>query len=89
MVLLKEIALKIPGIKIEPLGVADQLGIDKMGDFVKKLRVNHDLSFPGKYSGESVSSRINTCKLEPCMFGHTFLRLIHNIIHLGQDTQTR
>ena len=80
MVLLKEDVLEIPGIEISPLGVADQLRIDKTGEFVKHLRITHDLYFQDKYSGELVNSRVNTCNLEPCMFGHTFLRIIHNIL---------
>ena len=35
MALLEEDDLEIPDIKIEPLGVADQLGIENIGKFVK------------------------------------------------------
>ena len=51
-------ALKIPGLKLSPLGVAEHLGINKRGIFVPKARMIHDLSFPGASSGESLNSRI-------------------------------
>ena len=74
----------IPDLELAPMGVADQLGVSATGDFVKKLRVTHDLSFPQAISGESINSRVKKEELEPCMFGHTFLRLIHHIIYLRQ-----
>ena len=64
------------------MGVADQLGISATGEFVSKLRLTHDLSFPQIVSGESVNSRVKKQKLEPCMFAHTLLRVIHHIIYL-------
>jgi hypothetical protein len=74
----------IPGLEIAPLGVADQLGVSATGEFVSKLRITHDLSFPGVVSGESVNSRVDKEQLEPCMFGHTLLRVIHSIVHFRQ-----
>ena len=67
------------------MGVADQLGIDSNGEFVSKLRITHDLSFPGAVSGESINSRIREGELEPCMFGHTLLRVIHRIVNLRKQ----
>ena len=72
----------IPNLMLSPMGVADQLGISASGEFVPKLRVTHDLSFPGQTSDESVNSIVIKDTLEPCMFGHTMLRLIHRILHL-------
>ena len=74
----------IPDLELAPMGVADQLGVSATGEFVKKLRVTHDLSFPQAISGESINSRVKQEELEPCMFGHTFLRLIHHIVYLRQ-----
>ena len=74
----------IPDLELAPMGVADQLGISATGEFVSKLRVTHDLSFPQEISGESLNSRVKQDELEPCMFGHTFLRVIHHIIYLRQ-----
>ena len=74
----------IPDLELAPMGVADQLGVSANGEFVNKLRVTHDLSFPGKISGESINSRVQKDLLEPCMFGHTLLRVIHTIVHLRQ-----
>jgi hypothetical protein len=68
-----EEATNIPGLELAPMGVAEQLGVSATGDFVSKLRITHDLSFPQKISGESINSRVNEELLEPCMFGHTLL----------------
>jgi hypothetical protein len=67
------------------MGVADQLGISATGEFVSKLRVTHDLSFSQAVSGESLNSRVQKEELEPCMFGHTLLRLVHHIVHLRSE----
>ena len=48
----------IPGLELAPMGVADQLGVSATGEFVSKLRVTHDLSFPGKISKKSINSRV-------------------------------
>ena len=48
----------IPSLELAPMGVADQLGISATGEFVSKLRITHDLSFPQIVSGESVNSRV-------------------------------
>jgi hypothetical protein len=75
-------ANSIPNLELAPMGVADQLGISATGQFVSKLRVTHDLSFAQAVSGQSVNSRVIKEELEPCMFGHTLLRLVHHIVHL-------
>ena len=82
LILPDEEASNIPGLEIAPMGVADQLGISATGQFVSKLRVTHDLSFPQAVSGESLNSRVEKDQLEPCMFGHTLLRLVHHIVTL-------
>ena len=73
---------KIPGLVLNPMGVATHTGVTKDGTFEEKDRVTHDLSFPGKVSTESVNSRVDATKLEPCMFSHVLLRLIHYIVNL-------
>ena len=75
-------ATAIPGLCISPMGVVEQLGINKDDEFVPKRRLTHDLSFPGIVSNESINSRVLDDKLEPCMFGYTFLRIIHKIVQL-------
>ena len=45
-------ALTIPLIEIAPLGVTEHLGISESGTYVPKLRLTHDLSFPGAISAE-------------------------------------
>ena len=74
----------IPGLILSPMGVAEQLGVSETGEFVPKQRVTHDLSFPGIKSGHSVNSRVIDESLEPCMFGHAFLHIIHKIVQLRQ-----
>ena len=77
-----EKAKEIPGLVMSPMGVATALGISANGKFVPKKRITHDLSFPGIFSEESTNSRVIKELLEPCMFGYTFLRLIHKIVQL-------
>ena len=77
-----ERAREIPQLAVFPLGVAEQLGVSNSGKFVPKLRVTHDLSFIGDESESSVNSRVIEEGLEPCMFGHALLRVIHRIVHL-------
>ena len=73
---------QIPGILLNPMCVATHVGISSNGEFLEKDRVTHDLSFPGAFSGQLVNSRINQDVLEPCMFSHVLLRLIHYIVIL-------
>ncbi len=75
-------ALKIPLIEIAPLGVAEHLGISESGTYVPKLRLTHDLSFPGAISAESINSRIDRERMEPIMFGHCLSRILHQIVAL-------
>jgi hypothetical protein len=82
-------AFNIPHLELAPMGVADQLGISATGEFVSKLRVTHDLSFAQAVSGESLNSRVNKEELEPCMFGHTLLRLVHHIVYLRSKYPTK
>ena len=77
-------AAHIPGSEMAPMGVAVHMGINAEGSYIPKERVTHDLSFPGGTTGSSVNSRLLKEELEPCMFGHMFLRLLHYIIHLRQ-----
>ena len=76
---------EIPGLILNPMGVASHVGIDHTGEFVPKNRVTHDLSFPGKCSGHSVNSQIRTGNLEPCIFSYFLLRLIHYRIALRTE----
>ena len=77
-----EKATSIPHLTLSPMGVVEQLGINEHGDFVPKRRITHDLSFPGQSSNSSINSRVVEDVLEPCLFGHAMLRIIHWIIHL-------
>jgi hypothetical protein len=72
-----------------PMGVADQLGVSATGEFIEKLRVTHDLSFPGSESKESINSRVIKDILEPIMFGHALIRVIHYIVNLRRRHPTR
>ena len=72
----------VPELVLNPMGVAAHLGITETGNFEIKNRVTHDLSFPGKFSGESVNSRVKKHELEPCMFSFVFSRIVHYIVAL-------
>ena len=80
---------QIPGLEISPMGIAEHLGIAENGEYVDKLRVTHDLSFPGAKSNESINSRVDKEKLEPIMFGHCLLRVIHRIVDLRARHPTK
>ncbi len=82
LIIPEEEAMKIPFIEIAPLGVAEHLGISEEGVYAPKLRLTHDLSFPGAISAESINSRIDQERMEPIMFGHCLLRIIHQIVAL-------
>ena len=82
LILPEEEAMDIPFIEIAPLGVAEHLGISEEGTYVPKLRLTHDLSFPGAFSEESINSRIDREKMEPIMFGHCLSRVVHQIVSL-------
>ena len=78
-------AYKVPGIELAPMGVVDQLGISPWGEFISKKRITHDLSFEGEFSGKSINSRVIKEDLEPCMFGYTFLCLVHAIVNMRKN----
>ena len=84
LILPEDEALKIPFIEIAPLGVAEHLGISEEGKYVPKLRLTHDLSFPGAFSTESINSRVDRERMEPIMFGHCLLRIIHQVVALRE-----
>ena len=81
LIIKEEDATRFPKLALAPLGVAEHIGISASGDFVMKRRVTHDLSFKGAFSEQSVNSRVEKEKLEPCMFGHALTRVIHRIVH--------
>jgi hypothetical protein len=81
LILKADDAETVPNLSLAPLGVAEHIGISATGQFVMKHRVTHDLSFKGAVSQASVNSRVDESKLEPCMFGHTLIRVIHRIVH--------
>ena len=78
----EEVGKDLPGLSLNPMGVANHLGVSEEGTFIKKLRITHDLSFPGAHSEQSVNSRVISENLEPIMFGHCLLRVIHYIVSL-------
>ena len=82
LILPLEEAENIPGLVMSPMGVAEQIGVSESGTFVPKKRLTHDLSFSQEVSKEAINSRVIESDLEPCMFGHAFLRIIHKIVHL-------
>lgn len=79
----------IPDIEISPMGVAERLGVAETIEYIPKKRITHDLSWPGKFSKESINSRIDQSRYKPIMFGHCLLRLIHHIIHLRKHYPTK
>ena len=70
IILLEKDAKDIPGLEIAPMGVAERLGIAETGEYVPKKRITHDLSWPGKFSEESINYRIDLSQCEPIILGH-------------------
>ena len=62
------------------MGVADQLTISALGEVIQKDRVTHDLSFPGKFLGESINSMIDEDSLFDLIYGHMHSRCVHQIV---------
>ena len=62
-----------------PLGVAEQLSINKKGERYTKIRVTHNCSFPGP-SGLSVNNRVLKDTLQPCFYGFFLIRILHMVL---------
>ena len=62
--------IKIPGLVLNPLGVVTYIRVMNTGEFLQKMRVTHDISFPRKFSKILITSRVQTSSLEPYMFAH-------------------
>ena len=73
---------QLPGALLCPMNVIEQHTISDMGEIIDKQRACHDLSFPFPPSDTSVNSRVRKDDLQPCMFGHCIVRIIHYIIAL-------
>ena len=59
LVLPENAALKILDLELAPMGVAEHLGINDLGEYVPKKRVTNNLSIPYVHSKESINSRVN------------------------------
>jgi hypothetical protein len=81
IILPKQLALSIPSSSIAPLRMHEQWTINAQGDRVPKLRMTHDLSFPGP-SGLSVNKRVIQELLPPLVYGFALKRVLHYIISL-------
>ena len=82
IILHEDDAANIPGLEIAPMGVAEHPRINTFGKYIPKKRVTHEISFPGIKSKKSLNSRVNKTKIEPTLFGHCLIRLIHQIVAL-------
>lgn len=65
----EEDAISILELEIAPMGVADHLRINTLREYIPKMRVTNDLSFPGIKSKELLNSRVDKNKLKLIMFG--------------------
>ena len=80
--LLPDHASQLAGATVSPMGIVHQSTINEKGEIIPSNRVTHDLSFPGKFSTQSVNSRTKMQELSPCQYGHMFLRCIHYIMQI-------
>jgi len=79
-----EFAIEMKDAEIAPHGMVHQNTITDLGEIVDKERVTHDQSFPGRFSKESINSRIRDDDLAPCLFGYMCKRVIHYIVGCRQ-----
>ena len=75
---LKSDVMKIEGMGVIPIGIAEQITMDTEGNRIPKKRTTHDLSRP-MHSGHSFNSMMDQDKMEPCLFGHALTRILHYI----------
>jgi hypothetical protein len=80
--LLPDHASQLTRATMSPMGIVTQSTINEKGEIIPSNRVTHDLSFPGKFSYESINSRTQMKELSPCQYGHMLLRCIHYIVQL-------
>ena len=85
----EEDAIIILELEIAPMGVAEHLKINTLREYIPKMRVTHDLSFPGIKSKELLNSRVDKNKLKLIMFCHCLSRLIHQIVALRTKYPTQ
>ena len=78
----EEDATKIPGIELSPMGVSEHLRITDTGEYVPRIWFTHELSLLGAVSKEYINYRVDKEILEPRMFGHCLLQVIHQIVDL-------
>ena len=63
---------------VVPLGVSEQLSINKKGEHYTKRRVAHDCSFPVP-SGLSANNQVLKYTLKPCFYRFCLLKILHMI----------
>jgi hypothetical protein len=74
-------ANELLGAVLAPVGLTDQLTINKCGEVIPKWCLTHDQSFnviPGIHW--SVNNCIDLTMLTPFRYGHALLRFIHVIL---------
>ena len=69
---------KLEDAAVIPIGVATQWSMNEKGDRYSKRRTTHDATFAPP-SGHSINNRLICENLEPCLYGHYLLRLLHSI----------
>ncbi len=84
--LLPEHLKDIPNAEIAPMGLANQAGINEMGEFVFKDRVTYDMSFPGAVSETPINGRVTDEELAPLLYGFMFSRLIQYIVECTEQS---
>ena len=79
---------KIKNAGVVPLGVAEQLSINKNGKRYIKQCVTRDCSFPGS-SGLYLNNRFQQESLQPCIYGLCLFRILHIISAMRNKWPTK
>jgi hypothetical protein len=66
---------RIPNACLAPMNIMHQFTLNASGNIVDRERLTHDQSFKLQ-SGTSVNSRVDTDKLQRCMYGRCLMRLL-------------
>ena len=71
----------MPGAEVYPVGMQNQMTIDKNGDPMPKKRLTHDLSH-NRDTGNSINQRVDDEEFPETQFGFALLRFIHLVFFI-------
>ena len=73
-----ETILKIHGAMYIPIGIIDQITVNKHGEYIPKKRWIHDCKYEYP-SGQSLNKIVDLSGYPKCRYGHALLRYLHQV----------